>query len=156
MIVTASVGSSEYYKRRFWDDGDPPMAPSLASPLDGWSAVPGLLSTALTEWATSLPDPIQLRLEGVALQSQETAPDPAIAYWCKRAHECLNFLAATDPARIWIWQEQVFPLLLALSASAGARRAGPPGEAQPIAPDTPVQRRQRRRAAACSRKTGAG
>jgi hypothetical protein len=131
------------------------MAASLTSALDGWIAAPGLLSTTLAGTVIRLPDPVQLGLEGAALQSQESAPHRLIADWCKRAQECLYFLAATDPARIWIWQDQVLPLLVALSSTAGARRAGAPGAAQPSAADAPVQSRQRRQAAARSRKTGA-
>jgi len=75
----------------------------------------------LTGRFASLPDPIELRAEGVTLLSQPTAPQAVVFNWCKRTHECLHFLATTDPARIWIWQEQVFPLLLALSSRAPAK-----------------------------------
>src|SRR5262249_42711567 len=46
------------------------------------------------------------------LGSDRNAPESAIVDWCERAHDCLCFLAATDPSRIWIWQEQVLPILL--------------------------------------------
>jgi hypothetical protein len=128
---------------------------SLASALEGWSAVPGLLATALAGPVISLRDPIELHLKGAALQPDETAPRGVIAEWCQQAQECLQFLAATDPARIWIWQEQVLPLLVALSPRAAPRHAGLLGEAQPMPADA-VQCRQRRCAAARSHKTGAG
>ncbi len=130
------------------------MGISLASALDGWSAAPGLLATALAAPVISLPDPIELHLKGAALQSDETAPHGVIAEWCEQTQECLRFLAATDPARIWIWQEQVLPLLVALSPRAAPRHAGLPGEVQPPPADA-VQCWQRRRAAARSHKTGA-
>lgn len=60
----------------------------------------------------SIPDPLRLRIEGIELGSDRNAPESAIVDWCERAHDCLCFLAATDPSRIWIWQEQVLPILL--------------------------------------------
>jgi hypothetical protein len=100
------------------------MVASLAPVLDGWSGAPALPSGApLTGMFECLPDPVQLHAEGIALQSQDTAPHATISEWCERAHECLQFLASTDPARIWIWQEQVFPLLLALASKLSAKHA---------------------------------
>jgi hypothetical protein len=59
-----------------------------------------------------IPDPFQLQIEGIGLKSDGDLPDGAVFDWCERAHDCLSFLAATDPSRIWIWQEQIPPILL--------------------------------------------
>jgi hypothetical protein len=100
---------------------------SLAPSLNGWSAgrwLPQLeVDTCLFDFA-SIPDPLRLRHEGVVIRRNEDATEGAVSDWCDRAHQCLRFLAATDPSRIWIWQEQVRPILLALSSTLAARRAG--------------------------------
>lgn len=71
----------------------------------------------------SIPDPLRLHREGSAIQSKEGESAAIVFDWCKRAHECLYFLANTDPSRVWVWQEQVLPILLALSSRLAAKRS---------------------------------
>lgn len=123
---------------------------SLAPSLDGWSAL-GCVTELQSERQSfdfaSIPDPLRLRHEGIAIQQNEDAPENVLSDWCKRANECLHFLAATDPSRIWIWQEQLLPILLALSATLAAGRAAQPAggtlTAQAGAARCPRRSRQR-------------
>src|SRR3984893_7456115 len=71
----------------------------------------------------SIPDPLRLHREGSAIQSKEGESAAIVFDWCKRAHECLYFLANTDPSRVWVWQEQVLPILLVLSSRLAAKRS---------------------------------
>jgi hypothetical protein len=66
----------------------------------------------------------------------------------------LRFLAATDPSRIWIWQEQVLPILLALSSTLAARRAGLSARRASTADQSPIRLRRGQGAKAPSRKEG--
>jgi extracellular factor (EF) 3-hydroxypalmitic acid methyl ester biosynthesis protein len=78
----------------------------------------------------SIPDPLRLRIEGIELRSKRHAPESTVVDWCEHAHDCLSFLAATDPSRIWIWQEQVLPVLLSGNFLKRCRdqRRGYPGD----------------------------
>ena len=118
---------------------------SLAPSLNGWSAgrwLPQLeVDTCSFDFA-SIPDPLRLRHEGVVIRRNEDAPEDAVSDWCDRAHQCLRFLAATDPSRIWIWQEQVLPILLALSSTLAARRAGLSARRASTADQSPIRLRR--------------
>ena len=130
---------------------------SLAPSLNGWSAgrwLPQLeVDTCSFDFA-SIPDPLRLRHEGVVIRRNEDAPEDAVSDWCDRAHQCLRFLAATDPSRIWIWQEQVLPILLALSSTLAARRAGLSARRALTADQSPIRLRRGQGAKAPSRKEG--
>ena len=78
----------------------------------------------------SIPDPLRLQIEGIELRSKRDAPESEVVVWCERAHDCLSFLAATDPCRIWIWQEQVLLVLLSGNFLKRCRdeRRGYPGD----------------------------
>ncbi|HEY2183453.1 MAG TPA: hypothetical protein VGH39_00555, partial [Xanthobacteraceae bacterium] len=100
------------------------MDMSLVAELDGTGAAPNVSATAASAPSfPSIPDPLRLRDEGIAIASDENAPDAVVSAWCRRAQECLRFLAATDPSRTWIWQEQVLPVLLALASRLTTRSA---------------------------------
>jgi hypothetical protein len=118
---------------------------SLAPSLNGWSAgrwLPQLEVDTCSFDFVSIPDPLRLRHEGVVIRRNEDAPEDAVSDWCDRAHQCLRFLAATDPSRIWIWQEQVLPILLALSSTLAARRAGLSARRALTADQSPIRLRR--------------
>lgn len=120
------------------------MDMSLVAELDGTGAAPNVSATAASAPSfPSIPDPLRLRDEGIAIASDENAPDAVVSAWCRRAQECLRFLAATDPSRTWIWQEQVLPILLALSSRLVARHSESSTEA-PLSIDQPTRPRRER------------
>jgi hypothetical protein len=126
----------------------------LVAELDGSGAAPNVSATAMSVSSfPSIPDPLRLRAEGIAIASEENAPDAVVSAWCGRAQECLSFLAATDPSRTWIWQEQVLPVLLALSSRRTTRSAGSGESAVPV-DQPPAARPQRQRHAAARARKG--
>jgi hypothetical protein len=87
------------------------MELSFVPPMDASSAARTLPPSAGVTGAwdfTSIPDPVRLRSEGITLRCENDVADTVLLDWCKRANECLRFLTATAPSRIWIWQEQCF------------------------------------------------
>jgi hypothetical protein len=129
MTITASETGSADNRASF--HGELAMHFSCASTTKEVTATQGMsaIGTQARAWkAASIPDPLRLHREGIAIQSTERESAAIVFDWCKRAHECLCFLATTDPSRVWVWQEQVLPILLALSSTLAARRSIIAGE----------------------------
>jgi hypothetical protein len=122
MTITASETGSADNMASF--DGELAMQFSCASTTKEVTATQGMSAIRTKTRASkvaSIPDPLRLHREGIAIQSTDRESAGIVFDWCKRAHECLCFLATTDPSRVWVWQEQVLPILLALSSMLAAR-----------------------------------
>ena len=124
MTITACETGSAVKRASL--DGELAMHSSCAPTTREETAAQGMLAIGTQARAgkvASIPDPLRLHREGSAIQSKEGESAAIIFDWCKRAYECLYFLANTDPSRVWVWQEQVLPILLALSSRLAAERS---------------------------------
>src|SRR5215470_13289653 len=83
--------------------------PEALSGLD-LAPVSGPLPHALSGFPTRAV--LQLGKQGVALCRDKHVSEASVFDWCERAQNCLSFLAEVDPAYIWIWQDQLLPILL--------------------------------------------